>query len=370
MSLNLPVMITNVNQPERVLEIDGRLIGRHHPVYFVADIAANHDGDLVRAKELIHLAADAGADAAKFQHFQASTIVSDHGFKSLKTQLSHQANWKDSVFDVYKAASVNLEWTETLKETCKKAGIAFFTTPYSLDLVDFIDSCVPAYKIGSGDITWLEMIEQVASKQKPYFLATGASTADEVNSAVRAALSINPKLALMQCNTNYTASLDNFKYIQLNVLQTYRSMYPDIVLGLSDHTPGHATVLGAVALGARIIEKHFTDDINRNGPDHAFSMDPRTWREMVERSRELENALGNGIKEVEDNEKDTVIVQRRSLRAKEDLFRSHVIKTGDFVALRPCPSDALTPAEIKKIVGRTLLRDICAGEYLRAADLA
>jgi sialic acid synthase SpsE len=356
-------------QPLSELVVDGRRIGENHPTYFIADVAANHDGDLERAKELIYLAAEAGADAAKFQHFQASTIVSDHGFKSLKTQQSHQAKWKESVFDVYKAASVNLDWTVVLKETCQKAGIPFFTTPYALDVVDYMDDHVPAYKIGSGDITWLEMIERVASKQKPYFLATGAATADEVNRAVCAALAINPQFALMQCNTNYTASLDNFKYIQLKVLKTYRAMYPNMVLGLSDHTPGHATVLGAVALGARMVEKHFTDDVNRVGPDHAFSMDPRTWREMVDRTRELEYALGCGIKKVEDNEKETVVVQRRSLRASASLSKSNVIKEGDFVALRPCPVDALTPAEIQAIMGRTLLRDIAAGDYLRAADL-
>jgi N-acetylneuraminate synthase len=351
------------------LEIQGRKIGDNYPTYFIADIAANHDGDLERAKNLIYLAAEAGADAAKFQHFQAATIVSDQGFRSLKTQQSHQAKWKDSVFDVYKAASVNLDWTATLKETCKKAGIPFFTTPYALDLVDYLDAYVPAYKIGSGDITWLEMIERVASKNKPFFLATGASTTDEVQRAVCAALAINPQFALMQCNTNYTASLENLKYVQLNVLKTYRAMYPDMVLGLSDHTPGHSTVLGAVALGARMVEKHFTDEVNRVGPDHAFSMDPRTWREMVDRTRELENALGNGVKKVEDNEKETIVVQRRSLRAIAALSKSQVIKAGDFVALRPCPANALTPVEIQAIVGHTLRRDIPAGDYLRASDL-
>jgi len=358
-----------LHSPLPTLEVQGRKIGENYPTYFIADIAANHDGDLDRANDLIYLAAEAGADAAKFQHFQAATIVSDHGFKNLKTQQSHQAKWKDSVFDVYKAASVNLEWTATLKETCEKAGIPFFTTPYALDVVDYMDAHVPAYKIGSGDITWLEMIERVASKQKPYFLATGAATTDEVHRAVCAALAINPQLALMQCNTNYTASLENFKYIQLNVLKTYRVMYPEMVLGLSDHTPGHATVLGAVALGARMVEKHFTDDVNRGGPDHAFSMDPHAWREMVDRTRELENALGNGIKKVEYNETETIVVQRRSLRADATLYKSHVIKAGDFVALRPCPADALTPIEIHAIIGRTLLRDIPAGDYLRATDL-
>jgi N-acetylneuraminate synthase len=356
--------------PQPILEVQGKKIGRNNPTYFIADIAANHDGDLERAKDLIHLAAEAGADAAKFQHFQAETIVSDHGFKSLENQKSHQAKWKDSVFNVYKKASVNLDWTSTLKETCLAAGLPFFTTPYALDVVDFMDTYVPAYKIGSGDITWLQMIERVASKQKPYFLATGAATTDEVHRAVCAALAINPMLALMQCNTNYTASLENFKYIQLNVLKTYRAMYPEIVLGLSDHTPGHATVLGAVALGARMIEKHFTDDVNRVGPDHAFSMDPHSWREMVDRTRELENALGDGVKKVEQNEKDTVVVQRRSLRASVDLSEYSAIKAGDFIALRPCPIDALTPVEADAIIGRTIRRNIPAGDYLRASDLS
>ena len=358
-----------MHSPLSTVEVQGKKIGEKHPTYFIADIAANHDGDFERAKDLIYQAAEAGADAAKFQHFKAETIVSDHGFKNLGTQQSHQAKWKDSVFDVYRAASVDLDWTSALKETCDRVGIPFFTTPYALDVVDFMDPFVPAYKIGSGDITWLEMIEKVAHKQKPYFLATGAATTDEVHRAVCAALAINPMFVLMQCNTNYTASLENFKYIQLNVLKTYRAMYPDMVLGLSDHTPGHTTVLGAVALGARMVEKHFTDDTGRVGPDHAFSMDPRSWREMVERTRELENALGNGVKRVEQNETETVVVQRRSLRASAALPKSHVVKFGDFVALRPCPADALTPVEIATIVGKTLRRDVPAGDYLRSADL-
>ena len=316
-----------MKSPNPILNIQGKKIGRDYPTYFIADIAANHDGDIERAKDLIYLAAEAGADAAKFQHFKAETIVSDFGFKTMGGKQSHQANWKKSVFEVYKDASVSLEWTATLKETCDKAGIPFFTTPYALDIVDEINDSVPAYKIGSGDITWLEMIEKVASKQKPFIMATGASSTDEVDRAVKAALSINPMLALLQCNTNYTASLENFKYIQLNVLKTYRIMYPDMVLGLSDHTPGHATVLGAVALGARMVEKHFTDDTSLVGPDHKFSMDPITWREMVERTRELEMALGTGVKEVEGNEVDTIVVQRRSLRSIAPFKKGHVISS-------------------------------------------
>ena len=351
------------------LEIDGKLIGLNHPTYFIADIAANHDGDINKAKELIFLAAEAGADAAKFQHFQAKTIVSDEGFKSLKTQQSHQAKWKKSVFEVYQDASVNWDWTEDLKSTCDEAGIPFMTTPYSLEVIDFIDKFIPAYKIGSGDITWLEMLEKVAKQNKPYFLATGASSMDEVHFAVKNALSINPQLGLMQCNTNYTASLENFKYIQLNVLKCYKSMYPDLVLGLSDHTPGHATVLGAVTIGARVIEKHFTDNTTREGPDHAFSMDPSTWKDMVDSTRELEISLGSGIKKVEDNELETVVVQRRSLRAVRNLKEGHILSYGDFEALRPCPIDAITPSHIRAIVGQQISRDIEKGDYLKASDL-
>jgi N-acetylneuraminate synthase len=357
------------SKPNSTIEIQGKKIGENFPTYFIADIAANHDGDLQRAKDLIWFAAEAGADAAKFQHFQAKTIVSDYGFRNLGGQQSHQASWEKSVFEVYQDASVNLDWTSELRETCDRAGIPFFTTPYALDVVDFMDPHVPAYKIGSGDITWLEMIEKVASKQKPYIIASGASTADEVDRAVVAGLKLNQNLGLMQCNTNYTASLENFRFIQLNVLRTYRCMYPDIVLGLSDHTPGHATVLGAVALGARMIEKHFTDDTSRVGPDHKFSMDPRSWREMVDRTRELELALGAGVKRVEDNELETVVLQRRSLRATSSMKRGHVISLADFIPLRPCPVDAIPPFDLKNILGKVLRKDLTEGDYVKLSDV-
>jgi len=354
---------------EHTLDINGRRIGEAHPVYFIADIAANHDGDLKRACELIHMAAEAGADAAKFQHFTADTIVSDFGFRNLGAQRSHQGSWKKSVFDVYKDASVSRDWTPVLQETCVKAGITFFTSPYSFDLVDMIDAWVPAYKIGSGDITWIDIIRHIAGKQKPWLLATGAATHDEVVRAVDAGLAINSQLCLMQCNTNYTASLENFRHINLNVLKTYRLMYPELVLGLSDHTPGHATVLGAVALGARAIEKHFTDDTARTGPDHAFSMDPRSWRDMVDRCRELELALGCGIKKVEDNERETVVLQRRAVCARVALPAGTVLTRDMLTVLRPCPQDSIQPWQLDALPGRKVRRDLAHGEHLRWADL-
>ena len=347
------------------LKLGKKTVGLNSPTYFVADISANHDGDLERAKLLIRLCAESGADAAKFQNFRASKIVSERGFSGLNKQLSHQAKWKKSVFQVYQAASLPWEWTPILKQECESCGIDYFSAPYDLDAVDMLDSHVELFKIGSGDITWPEMLRKVAAKQKPVLLATGASEIDEVQRAVEEIVKINPQLVLMQCNTNYTASLENFRHIHLRVLETYRSMFPSVVLGLSDHTPGHATTLGAVTLGARVIEKHFTDDNNREGPDHPFSMTPQSWREMVDRTRELEYALGTPQKCVAQNEQDTVVVQRRCLRAATDLLAGVVLQAHMLEALRPAPLDAVMPYDLAKVVGRRLAYDLPAGEHLR-----
>jgi sialic acid synthase SpsE len=357
------------HKPSPVIHIDGRRISKDDPVYFIAEIGSNFDRDLSRAKDLIFLAKEAGADAAKFQHYTAGSLVSDFGFKQLGSRQSHQADWKKSVYETYEDASLNRDWTAMLKQTCDEAGIAFFTSPYSLELVDYVDPFVPAYKVGSGDVTWPEIIERMALKGKPVILATGASDIEDVRRAVGTVLACTPNLVLMQCNTNYTAGLENFTYIQLNVLRTYQAMYPDVVLGLSDHMPGHVSVLGAVAIGARVIEKHFTDSNDREGPDHAFAMNPATWREMVDRTRELEACLGDGEKKIEANERETAIVQRRCVRADRDLEEGTVLAKNDLTALRPCPAEAVPPYDVQRIVGKRLLRNIRAGEHLKWGDV-
>ena len=350
--------------------VQGQNIGEEYPTYFIADIAANHDGDLQRAKDLIFLAAEAGADAAKFQHFEADKIVSDYGFRDLKQQQSHQAKWEKSVFEVYQDASVPRDWTTELQATCQQAGIHFFSAPYDFEAVDLLETVgVPAHKIGSGDITWTDMLERISASGKPVFIATGASDMLDVMRAMDILTANGQPVCLMQCNTNYTGTLENLQHIHLNVLKTYATMWPDVVLGLSDHTPGHATVLGAVALGARAIEKHFTDDKSRAGPDHAFSMDPAEWRDMVERTRELEAALGSPRKFVADNESQTVVLQRRCLRAARDLQAGEVLQLTDIEALRPAPADAVMPYDASKIVGRTVRHDKAAGEHLTFFDV-
>jgi sialic acid synthase SpsE len=352
------------------LKLGKKPVGAEHPVYFVADISANHDSNLERAKLLIRLCAEAGADAAKFQNFRAPKIVSEHGFKKLGGQLSHQATWKKSVSQVYDEASLPWQWTPELKRECEVCGIEYFSTPYDLEAVDMLDPFVNLFKIGSGDITWPEMLHKVASKQKPVLLATGASDIGDVQWAVGEIFKTNSRLVLMQCNTNYTASLDNFRHIHLRVLETYHTMFPSALLGLSDHTPGHATVLGAVALGARVIEKHFTDDNRREGPDHPFSMTPSSWREMVDRTRELEYALGSSRKFVAENEQETLVVQRRCLRAAQHLRAGTVMREDMLEALRPAPRDGVMPCDLPRVVGKKLFHDLPQGDYVRWTSLA
>ncbi|NDV20643.1 N-acetylneuraminate synthase [Pseudodesulfovibrio sp. JC047] len=347
------------------ISIQDRRIGADTPTYFIADIAANHDGDLDRAVELIRLAAEAGADAAKFQHFTADKIVSQKGFDRLGGKASHQAAWSKSVSEVYADASVPRTWTATLHQACIDNNIHFFSTPYDFEAVDLLDEFVPAYKIGSGDIDWAEMLEYIATKNKPVLLATGAASLHEVCRSVDHILQTNSQLVLMQCNTNYTGSTDNFAHINLNVLKSYATLYPDLILGLSDHTPGLTTVLGAIALGARVVEKHFTDDETRTGPDHGFSMTPTTWRDMVDRARELEQAMGSPLKQVEANEAETVCLQRRCLRAARPIAQGERITKAMLSALRPAPAGSISPWDTDQVVGSFAHRAFEQGEELR-----
>ena len=293
---------------KKEVKIGNSLIGYKSPTYFIADIASNHDGSLLRAKKLIQMAAEAGANAAKFQNFTAETLVSSAAFSKIGN-IAHQSDWKESTFEGYNKVRVPVEWTEELKLECKKNKIDYFTSPYSLEFIEQLDPHVSAWKVGSGEISWHDSIKKMAETNKTIIVATGASEQFEVAKVVDMVLKINKNLVLMQCNTNYTGSIENYNYCNLNVLKQFSIDYPNIVLGLSDHTAGHATTLGAIALGARVIEKHFTDDNNQEGPDHGFAMNPQSWRDMVNRSYELLVSLGDGVKIVEKNEEQSKLVQ-------------------------------------------------------------
>lgn len=346
------------------MKIGKKVIGLNCKPYYIADIGANHDSNLETAFKLIELAKESGADAAKFQNFQASKIVSKYGFDNLGSKLSHQSQWEKSVYEIYEDASISRDWTNLLKEKCKEFEIDYFTSPYDFDSVNHVDKYVDVYKIGSGDITWIEIIEFIAKKNKPVLLATGASTLDDVERAYNAIKKHNNEICLMQCNTNYTLDKHKHKHVNLNVLKLYETKFPDAILGLSDHTIGCSTVCGSIALGARVIEKHFTDNNDKIGPDHKFAMNPKSWKQMVSQGNEIFYSLGNGIKIVEPNEIDSKVVQQRSLRVNKNLEKGDVLKKEDVSVLRPLTSDGIEPYNLNKVLGKTFINPIFSGEQI------
>ena len=374
------------------IKISNKKIGKEYPVYFIADIASNHGGDLGKAKEIIQACSESGVDAVKMQNFSANTIVSDFGFKNLGNIKTHQSNWQTSVYNSYQAASIPFEWTIILKELTEKLGMAYMTSPYSIEIVKAVAPYLSAIKLGSGDITWHEEIEEMASYNKPLVIATGASNLTEIKLAMDVALPKTNEIILLQCNTNYTAkhgepeevTAARFANLNLKVLETFANLWPGIPLGLSDHTHGSDSVLGAVGLfDCCVVEKHFTMDNSIEGQDHSFSMMPEEWLKMVRQTEKLKSeikihlsfeerlsltkkfvenenhlllSIGSGIKKVEKNEEQTIMVQRRAIRAKNNLKKGSGISREDLIVLRPCPSDALPPYKIQDVVGKVSKR--------------
>lgn len=386
------------------VKINNRKIGKNEPVYFIADIASNHNGDLVHAKELIHACAESRVDAVKMQNFSADTIVSDYGFQTLKGVNTHQSKWKTSVFESYKAASIPFEWTLELKELSDSLGLHYFTSPYSIEITKAVAPYVSAFKLGSGDITWHEEIKEMAKYDKALIIATGASDISEVTMAMNIAIKEKAQVILMQCNTNYTAAKnedpvltkERFSNINLKVLETYANLWPKVPLGLSDHTHGDLTVLGAVGLyDCCAVEKHFTLDSSKSGQDHSFSMMPKEWLSMVNNTEQLKSELkskdsfgdryykvvkyadkelldliiGDGKKVIGINEKNTVIVQRRAIRAKRELPKNHLITKEDLTVLRPCPPDGFPPYKMDQLIGKKTQIIIPEGDYIRSTEI-
>jgi N-acetylneuraminate synthase len=204
---------------------------------------------------------------------------------------------------------------------------------------------------------------------KPMMISTGASDLVDVVRAMEMVEPINKQIVLFQCNTNYTASESNYNYLNVNVLKTYAKKWPDVILGLSDHTQSPAPVLGAVALGARVIERHFTDDNNREGPDHKFALNPDNWAHMVDEVRILERALGSEEKHVAENEKETYIVQRHCLRVARDVKAGETITEDMLEILRPATPGALMAWDIPQVLGKTAVAAMPYGKELRMSDL-
>lgn len=337
------------------IKIGKRLVGHGHPSYIIAEIGANFDKDLNKAKELCDAAKQAGADCAKFQSFIAEKIVSAGGFASMQLKGVH-GSWGRPVHEVFKDAEFPREWHMEVAEYCNKIGIDFSTSPYDFEAVDLCEKMnLPFIKIGSGEITWLEMLEYVAKKGMPMILATGDATMSEVDEAIRTIEATgNRNLILLQCITNYPSQIES---ANINVLKTYQNAF-DILTGYSDHSPGDVVILGSIALGGCVVEKHFTLNKKDKGPDHPHSMDVAEFTNMVKRIRDLEIAMGSTRKFVVEEESETVYVQRRGLYSAKAIPAGKVIEESDVVVLRPALG--ILPKYKNVVVGSVARTDIAA----------
>lgn len=348
----------------QVIKIGSRLVGKDQPTYFIADIGANFDGSLKKAKRLALAAKEAGAEVVKFQSFKASKIVSGPSFAKMKLKGIH-GSWQKPIEQVFKEVEFPRSWHKKLFAYCKKIKVTFSSAPYDFAAVDLLDSLgVDFFKIGSGEITWHEMLRYIAKKGKPMILATGDSTLAEVDEAVRTIETMgNNQLILLQCITNYPSKIES---ANINVLKTYKTAFGTIV-GYSDHSPGEVVALGSVALGAKVIEKHFTLSKKDKGPDHPHSMEPQEFKEMVRKVRLLEKALGSSRKEVVEEEAETVVVQRRSLHVKREIKKGQRIQKRDVIELRPAVG--VPPKDKELVIGRRAKKKIKAGEAIYWKDL-
>ena len=341
-----------------------RKVGQGHPTYIIAEIGANFDHDIEKAKSLVEAAKDAGADCAKFQSFLADRIVARKGFAQMQLKGVH-GSWGRPVDEVFREAEFPREWHESISAHCNKIGIDFSISPYDIEAVDLSDRLnVPFIKIGSGEITWHEMLTYIASKRRPMILATGDSTLAEVDEALSVIQATgNSNLILLQCITNYPSKIES---ANINVLRTYQTAF-NILTGYSDHSPGIVVALGSVALGGVVIEKHFTLNKHDTGPDHPHSMEPQDFKRMVSAIRELEAALGSTRKELVDEEGETVIVQRRGLYARRDISKGRRLEIGDIVELRPALG--ILPNYKMQILGKAVNCDISEGEPIHWSDI-
>ena len=344
------------------IKIGSKILGSDKPTYIIAEIGSNFDGSFEKAKKLVDLAKDSGADCAKFQSFLTDKLLSEKGFEKSR---SFQSKWKKPVWQVYRDAEFPRNWHEKLAKYAKKRKIDFMSTPYDYEAVDLLDSIgIPAFKIGSGDITYLQFLKYIARKNKPILLPTGASSIQEIKQAINAIKSTNNnKIILMQSVTQYPSPLEDSNVkAMIKMGDQFKLNY-----GYSDHTAGIVVPLTSVALGACIIEKHFTDDKKNSGPDHPHSLNPSEFKEMVEQIKQIKTALGTGTKKVEKSEIDTRIIQRRSIFTTKEIKKGERFTLENIACLRPCIG--LSASYFEKIINKKAQKTLRPHYALKKTDV-
>jgi len=340
----------------RDIKLGSRLIGEGNSCFIIAEAGVNHNGDINLAKRLIDVAVDAAADAVKFQTFKADKIVCQSAEKAEYQKLTTQGN--ESQYQMLKKLELLESDFKELKDYAEKNNILFLSSPFDPESVDLLDSIgVPLFKIASGEITNLPFLKYIAKKKKPVILSTGMATLEEIKEALDTLKNENlESIILLHCITSYPAKVQD---ANLRVLETLRSSFM-LPVGLSDHTLGINVAIAARALNACVIEKHFTLDKNLPGPDHKASLEPAELKSLVEAIREVELALGNGIKKPTQEEEKIKDFARKKIVAEIDILKNTVI-TPEMVSIkRTGTGEGLLPKYLNDILGRKTLFDIKA----------
>ena len=345
------------------LTLGDRCIGEGHPVFVIAEVGVNHNGSLDLARKLVRAAASAGADAVKFQTFSAERLASRSAAKAeyqTKTTDCRETQW-EMLKSLELTDAAHLE----LKREAEDLGLIFLSTPFDERSVDFLFGLgVLGWKVSSGDVTNLPFLRHMAKTQLPVILSTGMSYMEEVKAAVGAVLGseTNGGLGLLHCVSAYPA---NPADLNLRAMEGLRQLDAGPV-GFSDHTLGVHLSLGAVALGATILEKHLTLDCSMEGPDHQASLEPEAFVRYVAWVREMEKAMGDGVKEPRGEEASNREVGRKSLHWNRSLLAGDQVLEGDVLALRP--ATGLEPRCRDWVVGSRTIRAVNAGDPVREGD--
>ena len=316
---------------DKYIQIARRKIGENYPAFIIAEMSANHLQDYDRAVEIIRKAKWAGADAIKLQTYTPDTITIDCDNEYF--QIKQGTIWDGTtLYKLYEEAYTPWEWQPKLKKIAEEEGLICFSSPFDNTAVDFLEEMdVPAYKIASFEITDIPFIEYIASKGKPIIMSTGIATLADIEEALAACKRMgNNQVALLKCTSAYPSPMED---INLKVIPNMKDTFNTIV-GLSDHTLGHTVALGAVALGAKIVEKHFTLDREDGGPDAEFSMEPDEFKEMVDRIRDLEKALGQVTYELTEKQRNSR-EHSRSLFVVKDVKKGEVFTEKNVRSIRP-----------------------------------
>lgn len=339
------------------VKIGNKKIGGNNPTYIIAEIGSNHNKDKEIAKKMIDKAAEAGVDAVKFQTFKAEALYSKKTPKFSKDKIRP--------YSLIKSIELPREWQKELFKYATKKRLHFLSSPFDFEAVDELNIIgVPAFKVASFEITDLELLKHIAKKKKPVILSTGMASIEEIEEAIDAIRSKgNDDIVLLHCNSMYPSPID---IVNLKAIKTMQSAF-QIPIGFSDHTVGIHIPVAAVVSGARVIEKHFTLDRKMKGPDHNFAIEPYELKQMVQNIRDVEKAMGTGVKEISKKEKEMYEKGRRSIIAVQNISKNTKITRDMLIVKRP--GYGIKPKFIDIVVGKKAKKDISKDQWITWEDI-